>query len=81
MPRMDGLELCRRTRAADTDGRHTYFIFLTHLNDQEHLLEGMDAGADDYHGKPIDLNELQVRLDTAARLLSVRGQRDKRSSK
>jgi sigma-B regulation protein RsbU (phosphoserine phosphatase) len=72
MPRMDGLELCRRTRAADANGRYTYFVFLTHFADQEHLLEGMDAGADDYHGKPIDLNELQVRLNAAARVLSLR---------
>jgi sigma-B regulation protein RsbU (phosphoserine phosphatase) len=72
MPRMDGLELCRRTRAADTNGQYTYFVFLTHFDDQEHLVEGMHAGADDYHGKPIDLNELQVRLNAAARVLSLR---------
>jgi sigma-B regulation protein RsbU (phosphoserine phosphatase) len=71
MPRVDGLELCRRTRAAETDGRSTYFIFLTGVDDREHLLEGMAAGADDYHGKPVDLDELQARLASAARILSL----------
>jgi DNA-binding response OmpR family regulator len=71
MPRVNGLELCRRTRAAETNGHDTYFIFLTGFDDREHLLEGMAAGADDYHGKPIDLDELQARLMTAARVLSL----------
>jgi len=74
MPRMDGLELCRRMRAADTDRHYTYFVFLTHFSDQEHSFEGLAAGADDYHGKPIDLNELQARLNFAARVLSLRSQ-------
>jgi DNA-binding response OmpR family regulator len=71
MPRLDGLELCRRTRAAETNGSYTYFIFLTGFDDREHLLEGMAAGADDYHGKPVDLDELQARLASAARVLSL----------
>src|SRR3954454_13605165 len=71
MPRVDGLELCRRTRAAEKDGHYTYFVFLTGFDDREHLLEGMAAGADDYHGKPIDLDELQARLTSAARVLSL----------
>ena len=75
MPRVNGLELCRRTRAAETDGRYTYFVFLTHFNDQEHLAEGMAAGADEYRGKPIDLDDLQVSLESAARALSLRGKR------
>jgi two-component system chemotaxis response regulator CheY len=71
MPRVDGLDLCRRTRASETNGNYTYFIFLTGFDDREHLLEGMAAGADDYHGKPIDLDELQARLTSAARVLSL----------
>jgi two-component system chemotaxis response regulator CheY len=71
MPRVDGLDLCRRTRASETNGHYTYFIFLTGFDDREHLLEGMAAGADDYHGKPIDLDELQARLTSAARVLSL----------
>ena len=38
MPRMDGLELCRRTRAADDDERYTYFVFMTSFADREHFI-------------------------------------------
>ena len=71
MPRLDGLELCRRTRAGETDGHYTYFVFLTGYDDRDHLIKGMEAGADDYHGKPIDLDELQARLASAGRVLSL----------
>jgi len=75
MPRMDGLELCRRTRASETDGRYTYFVFLTDFNDHDHRNEGMAAGADDYRSKPIDLDDMQGRLESAARALSLRAKR------
>ena len=56
MPRMDGIELCRRTRAS---GRgYTYFMFVTSYADREHLLAGLEAGADAYQTKPVDLDEL-----------------------
>lgn len=74
MPRLDGLELCRRIRAADaTDRRatYTYFILMADFGDREHFLRGMDAGADDYHTKPVDLHELQARLASAARVVGV----------
>jgi len=71
MPQMDGLELCKRTRAIEQDGSYTYFIFMTAFDDREHLLEGMAAGADDYHAKPIDIDELQARLVSAARVVAL----------
>lgn len=73
MPGMDGLELCRRIR---DDGRkgYTYFIFLTALSDKEHLLQGFEAGADDYLAKPLDREELQVRLISARRLTGLHRQ-------
>jgi two-component system chemotaxis response regulator CheY len=71
MPRMDGLELCRRTRVADDDRVYTYFIFMTSFGDKAHFLRGMDAGADDYQTKPIDLDELQARLWSAQRVVSL----------
>jgi two-component system, cell cycle response regulator len=67
MPGMDGLEFCRRIRAADNVW-YTFFIFLTALGDKEHLLEGMRAGADDYLAKPLDREQLQVRLIAASRV-------------
>jgi two-component system cell cycle response regulator len=65
MPGIDGPEFCRRVRVMNT-GLYTFFIFLTALGDKEHLLEGMQAGADDYLAKPLDREQLQVRLIAAS---------------
>lgn len=70
MPGMDGLELCRKVREEHRD-EYTFFIFLSALGDKEHLLEGMQAGADDYLAKPLDREQLQVRLIAAARVTSL----------
>ena len=72
MPGVDGVELCRRVRAGAA--AYTYFIFLTALADKEHFLEGMQAGADDYLAKPLDLFELGVRLVAASRVTSLHRQ-------
>ena len=73
MPIVDGLELCRRIRDGEEE-RYTYFIFLTALGDKEHLLMGLEAGADDYLSKPLDRDELQVRLISARRLTRLHQQ-------
>lgn len=71
MPGVDGLELCRRVRKhGHTDG-YTYFIFLTALGDKEHLLQGLEAGADDYLSKPLDRDELRMRLTSALRVTEL----------
>ena len=70
MPGVDGLELCRRVRGDDRDG-YTYFIFLTALGDREHLLQGLEAGADDYLSKPLDRDELGMRLTSALRVTDL----------
>src|SRR5215212_1365248 len=70
MPRLDGLELCRRVRAQPTTP-YTYFVFLTLLTDREHVLAGMEAGADDYLVKPLDHYELRMRLIAAARVTDL----------
>ena len=70
MPGLDGLELCRMIRATERDG-YTYFIFLTALGDKGHLLRGIQEGADDYLPKPLDRDELQVRMIAAARVTSL----------
>lgn len=73
MPGMDGLELCRRVRAHPKDN-YPYFIFLTVLGDKSDMLTGMIAGADDYLRKPLDSDELQVRLIAASRVTSLHAQ-------
>ncbi len=73
MPGMDGLELCRMVRRENRD-EYTYFMFLTALGDREHLLTGLEAGADDYLAKPLDRAELQMRLVAASRVTSLHRQ-------
>jgi two-component system cell cycle response regulator len=70
MPRMDGLELCRRIRARSFE-RYIYIILLTCMEGRERKLEGLRAGADDFLTKPPDPDELAVRLEIAGRLLAV----------
>lgn len=70
MPGLDGADLCRRVRAAERS-TYTYFMLLTALDDRQHYLAGMQAGADDYLTKPLDREELQVRLLSAARVTTL----------
>jgi sigma-B regulation protein RsbU (phosphoserine phosphatase) len=67
MPGIDGPELCRRVREAN-GAWYTFFVFLTALGDKGHLIEGMQAGADDYLAKALDREQLQVRLIAASRV-------------
>lgn len=71
MPRMNGAELCRRTRKGGDETPYTYFIILTAYGDREHLLAGMAAGADDFQRKPVDLDELEARLLSASRVVEL----------
>ena len=68
MPRLDGLELCRRVRARE--GEYIYFILLTQMAATEkNLKEATEAGVDDFLGKPIDSGQLWMRLRVAERIL------------
>ena len=73
MPGMTGVEVCRRIRQRDSEP-YTYILLLTSKNEKEDLIEGMDAGADDYITKPFDQNELQVRLRAGIRLVDLQSQ-------
>lgn len=69
MPKLDGLELCRRIRAR-TGADYVYFILLTSRSaDTENQREAADAGVDDFLTKPLDFNELWMRLRVAERIL------------
>ena len=70
MPEMDGLELCRRIRRSATWG-YTYFIMQTAKTNKADFLDAMDAGADDYLTKPLDIEEVKVRLRVAERILDL----------
>ncbi|HEX3447901.1 MAG TPA: EAL domain-containing protein [Isosphaeraceae bacterium] len=70
MPRLDGLDLCRRIRAAGGD-RYTYVILLTSRDRREDRLEGLRAGADDFLTKPPYPDEIALRVEIAERILAV----------
>ena len=59
MPGVDGIEVCKRLRAA---GDHTPVLMLTARDAVGDRVAGLDAGADDYMVKPFALQELQARL-------------------
>lgn len=73
MPGMTGVEVCRRIRERDSEP-YTYILLLTSKSQKEDLIEGMEAGADDYITKPFDQNELQVRLRAGIRLVDLQTQ-------
>jgi two-component system cell cycle response regulator len=70
MPDMDGLELCRRIRDELTGG-YVYVVLASGLFDPERAREGMLAGADDYLSKPLNRDELQLRLIAADRVTAL----------
>jgi sigma-B regulation protein RsbU (phosphoserine phosphatase) len=71
MPELDGMELCRRVRARP-DEPYVYFILITASGGKQQYAAGMEAGADDFIFKPLDLDELRARLRVAERILGLR---------
>ncbi len=70
MPVMDGFEAARRIKAMNRE-RWTPIIFLSALNRDENLVEGLDAGADDYLTKPINFIVLEAKLRSMQRSLAM----------
>lgn len=70
MPKMDGLELCRRIRAADRPS-YSYIILLTAMQGTASYLRGMAAGADDFVSKPCAPDELKARLIVAEPIIGI----------
>jgi two-component system cell cycle response regulator len=70
MPGMAGPELCRQVRA--TYGPDCYVMMLTALSGEEEIRTAIEAGADDFLNKPLDRNQLVMRLAIAERLRTLR---------
>ena len=64
LPSLDGIEVCRRLRAA---GNHVPVLMLTARAAVRDRVEGLDAGADDYLVKPFALDELLARIRALGR--------------
>ena len=71
MPGLDGVEICRRLRRQGSP-TPPYVILLTSNTRQADVVAGLEAGADDYMGKPFDHDELRARLIVAARVVELR---------
>lgn len=74
MPGMDGTQICREVRA-QTGKPYTYILVLTAAKvEKENLIEGINAGADDYLLKPYDAGELKARLHAGRRIVELQDQ-------
>ncbi|HMD37667.1 MAG TPA: diguanylate cyclase [Candidatus Acidoferrum sp.] len=69
MPDVSGVELCRQVRKSQ--GLSTYIILVTQKSEKEDLIEGLDAGADDYLTKPFDAGELLARIRVGCRTVQM----------
>tara|TARA_R110000751_G_scaffold148620_1_gene253430 strand:- start:501 stop:1787 length:1287 start_codon:yes stop_codon:yes gene_type:complete len=70
MPGMNGLEFCDAFRKLQGD-EYGYFILLTSKSEKEEVARGLEAGADDFVSKPVDLNELRARITAGDRILQM----------
>jgi sigma-B regulation protein RsbU (phosphoserine phosphatase) len=70
MPGMGGVEICRRVRAA---GRPSpvYIILLTARASSEDVVQGLEAGANDYVTKPFNREELRARVQVGMRVVEL----------
>jgi two-component system, cell cycle response regulator len=70
MPEMDGVALCKAVRNLQLDG-YVYALLLTARDAKEHIIAGLEAGADDYLIKPVHEAELIARLNAGRRILNL----------
>ena len=67
MPGMSGVELCRELKTRGCT-RLTPVVLVTASQDRGHRLAGLEAGADDFLGKPVDVQELRTRVRSLLRV-------------
>lgn len=81
MPGMDGISVCKHVKEDQGIGKHAqgekktdtpfiYIILLTRKTETKDVVEGLNAGADDFLKKPVDLAELKSRLAVGARTIN-----------
>lgn len=75
MPRLDGIELCRRVRDRN-EAPYLPIILLTSREKKRDLAEGLNAGADAFVKKPIDAPELLAQIGVAERILNLEARLD-----
>lgn len=77
MPEMNGMELCRILKTSATTS-HIPIIILTAQSGTEHLIEGLETGADSYISKPFHTRHLKIRIE---KLIELRNKMKERFSK
>ena len=70
MPEMSGIELCRHIRKRFSSA-YVYILLLTARRGTQNIVEGLNAGADDFISKPFEPQELGVRIHAGERILSL----------
>ncbi len=70
MPGRDGVSICRELRRLE-DAPYVYVLLLTARNEVEHLVEALNAGADDFLSKPFEVHELEARLRAGKRIVEL----------
>jgi phosphoserine phosphatase RsbU/P len=70
MPEMNGPDLCRKLRSQEST-RPLYIILLTSKGEQQDIIAGLEAGADDYIAKPYDQDELKARMNAGRRIIQL----------
>jgi len=73
MPGMDGVQICREVRKLKRT-KYIYIILLTARDQKEDIVEGIEAGADDYVTKPFNPHELNVRVRAGRRILDMQSE-------
>jgi diguanylate cyclase (GGDEF)-like protein len=70
MPGIEGPEIVQRLRTQEDINPH-YVIIMTNSNSENAVARALDAGADDFIGKPFNLNELRARVAVGRRIKSL----------
>jgi len=77
MPEMDGVEVCKKIKS-NNNKLPAYIILLTVKDSKRDIINGLDAGADDYIIKPYDQDELRARVDVGNRVIQLQMKLEKR---
>ena len=75
MPRLNGLDLCRKIRKADAQ-HYTYLIILSAQNNPQDVIRGLTGGIDDYVMKPFKVEEFRARIEIGARIVNLETELD-----
>jgi two-component system, cell cycle response regulator len=70
MPGLDGIDVIKQLRSTKQEP-YTYILLLTAKGEKQDILQGLDAGADDYLTKPFDAQQLAARLRVGSRILDL----------